>query len=974
MRADATKREPNLLRPEVYAWQQAHFPKTKRFVLHDGPPYANGSPHMGHVLNKVLKDIVCRFKIMTGHNVSYIPGWDCHGLPIEMKVLEKMSAEQRASQTPLELRRQAKAYALGQIETQKKEFMRWGVLGEWDNPYLTMQPEYEAKQISVFANMVKKGLIYRDFKPVYWSPSSKTALAEAELEYRSDHVSPSVYVLFELKELPKLNEQLFNFFAAHQSTPKKVHVSIWTTTPWTLPANLAICVGESIAYSLVVDEASDRHFIIATALVESLASVTGTKLTTVLEGISGASLVGARAVHPLDATRTSVVLAGNHVTIESGTGLVHTAPGHGQDDFAVCKLHGIPPLCPVDDSGHFTAEAGERFAGKYVLKEGNDAVIAALQAVPGALFFRQNYIHKYPYDWRTKKPVIVRATRQWFADLRLISESSVSALTSVNVVPPSGLKRLESMLGTRQDWCISRQRSWGVPIPVLYDEATDEPLLTEESIEHIRNLINLHGSDCWWSMTVDELLAREYRNDGRKYRKGSDTMDVWFDSGSSWAGVLEARRLPVPADLYVEGSDQHRGWFQSSLLTCVAVHAEAPYKTLVTHGFLLDEKQQKMSKSLGNVIEPSYVIEGGKNKQRSPAYGVDVMRLWVASTDYTDDVIISDGVLAATFNSAKKIRNTARFLLGVLNDFSPLHHSVPYENLRALDQYMLHRLAIFVNNVNAAYNTYAFYSVIREVNHFVNTELSAFYLTILKDRLYSPSPNHPARRAAQTTAAHILDALAKVLAPILVHTSEDIFQHLPWRRLKTSPSSTSSSSSSSSSSSASPPPSPPLDPAAPVTPAVPVAPANPINSIFFEGWPDIPAWNKPSIANAWNLILEIRTHAYRLIEHLRSAQGVSTSSEIDIHIYTTQTHPIRSIPISELEELFICAHVFIHPIESAPESASSPDTHSGEPFSLHLEKSHKHKCPRCWRYVAESADQVCAPCDVALKEIGFQSL
>lgn len=858
-------------------------------------------------------------------NLSYIPGWDCHGLPIEMKVLEKMSTQERTNLNPLELRKRAKAYAQSQIEIQKKEFMRWGVLGEWDNPYLTMSPEYEARQVAVFADMVKKGLIYRDFKPVYWSPSSRTALAEAELEYRSDHVSPSVYVLFEVKELPSLHQPLFQHF----SSGKPIYAAIWTTTPWTLPANLAISVGDSIQYALVEDESTKTQFLTASALIEELAATCGKKLSVVIDNIAGSTLVGARATHPLDSKRQSVVISGPHVTTESGTGLVHTAPGHGQDDFAVCKLHGIRPLCPVDDAGHFTAEAGERFQGKYVLTEGNTAVIDALKETPGALLHQHTYVHKYPYDWRTKKPVIIRATRQWFADLRNISQSSVASLASVNVVPPSGLKRLESMLGNRQDWCISRQRSWGVPIPVLYDEATDEPLLTEDSIAHIRSLMSAHGSDCWWSMSAEELLAPEYRNDGKKYRKGNDTMDVWFDSGSSWSGVLKQRGLPYPADVYLEGSDQHRGWFQSSLLTSVAVHGEAPYKTLVTHGFVLDDKMQKMSKSLGNVIEPSYIIDGGKDKQKSPAYGVDVMRYWVASTNYTDDAVISDSLMAASFNNVRKLRNTARFMLGNLFDFDPAKTAVSDDQLRPLDRYMLHRLSAFVSRVTESYEAFAYYAVVHEVQHFANTELSAFYLNVLKDRLYSPLPNNVDRRAAQTTIAHILDAFARILAPIAVHTSEDIFQHIPWRR------------------------------ASPVTAK--------INSIFCEGWPVVPVhWQDANIEKAWSGILEIRTHAYRLIEQMRSSQGVSTSSEIDVTIYASEDHPIRTLGTQDLEELLISAHAAILPLEQAPASASAPDTLEGPAFKVSTSRSAKHKCTRCWRHVAPQPETVCHRCEQVL--------
>lgn len=846
-----------------------------------------------------------------------------------MKVIEKLSNADRAALTPLELRKQAKAFAMGQIEVQKKEFRRWGVLGEWDKPYLTLNPEYEAQQIGVFANMVKKGLIYRDFKPVYWSPSSRTALAEAELEYRNDHVSPSVYVLFELKELPNLHPDLFGIFSHGAQNGKPIYASIWTTTPWTLPANLAICVGDNISYALVEDETAGTRFIVAAALIEALAATSSKKLKIIVDDIPGSALVGARAQHPLDSSRLSVILSGAHVTTESGTGLVHTAPGHGQDDFAVCKLHGIQPLCPVNDSGHFTAEAGPRFEGKFILKEGNDAVIQALSEVPNALFHSHKYTHKYPYDWRTKKPVIIRATRQWFADLRYISQGSVAALSNVNVVPRSGLKRLESMLGTRSDWCISRQRSWGVPIPVLYDDSTDEALLTEESIAHIQNLMSMHGSDCWWSMSAEELLAPEYRNDGKVYRKGNDTMDVWFDSGSSWAGVLKERGLPIPADVYLEGSDQHRGWFQSSLLTSVAVHGEAPYKTLVTHGFLLDEKLQKMSKSLGNVIEPAYVIEGGKDKQKAPAYGVDVMRLWVASTDYTDDVIVSDALMAATFNNLRKLRNTARFMLGVLNDFTP-SMGVSDDELRPLDRYMLHKLSTFVSRVTEGYENFSYYSAVHEIQHFVNTDLSAFYLNVLKDRLYSPLPDNVGRRAAQTTISHILDALAKLMAPIAVHTSEDIFQHIPWRK------------------------------SAPET--------NAVDSIFCEGWPVMQAhWKSNEVAESWDPILEVRTHAYRLIELLRNSEGVSTSSEIDVTIYAAQDHPIHTLDKSDLEELLISANCSISPLEQAETSASGPDELLGPQFKVSLTRAKKHKCSRCWRHVAEKPESLCSSCDHVIK-------
>ena len=664
MRANAVKREPEL--QSFWAENGIDLKLGLQnsgpiFTLHDGPPYANGPLHMGHALNKVLKDVINKYQILRGRKVRYIPGWDCHGLPIELKVLQSMDQDQRQALTPIKLRKKAAAYARKQVDGQMKGFQRWGIWADWQEPYLTLQKNYEAAQIKVFGEMVLKGHIYRGLKPVHWSPSSQTALAEAELEYPDGHTSPSVYVAFPAVELPAplrdaLSTEGIELPGDADALGKTLQVAIWTTTPWTLPANLAVSVNERLDYALV-DDGEGRLLVVAADLIDSLATTLERQLVRKAT-VKGALLSGLTYRHPLLDRTSPVVIGGEYITTESGTGLVHTAPGHGVDDFHTGQKNGLPVLCPVDEAGTLTDEAGP-FAGLNVLKDANPVIIDALETA-GALLKQEAYGHRYPYDWRTKKPTIFRATEQWFASVDGFRQQALDAIDRVEWTPASGRNRIEAMVKERGDWCISRQRTWGVPIPVFYNRSGGDVLLNADTLAHIEALIAEHGADVWWEKDEADLLPPAYADQAEQWRKGTDTMDVWFDSGSSWAAVSSQQEsLCYPADLYLEGSDQHRGWFQSSLLTSVAVNGHAPYQRVLTHGFALDEKGRKMSKSLGNVVDPMVIIEGGKNQKQEPAYGADVLRLWVSSVDYSADVPIGAGILRQLADVYRKVRNTS---------------------------------------------------------------------------------------------------------------------------------------------------------------------------------------------------------------------------------------------------------------------------------------------------------------------------
>jgi isoleucyl-tRNA synthetase len=881
MRANAVKREPEL--QKFWADEQTFERLSESnpgeiFVLHDGPPYANGTLHMGHALGKILKDTINRYQLLQGRKVRYVPGWDCHGLPIELKVIQNLKPEERLSLSPLELRKKAAEFALKTVEEQKLCFQRMGVWAEWDKPYLTLQPEYEAAQIGVFGQMVLKGYIYRGLKPVHWSPSSKTALAEAELEYPEGHVSRSIFAGFKVNYITDAARGILEPFQ------DDLAVAIWTTTPWTIPANLAVAVNPDLSYAIVeVSAPADNQYtgckyaIVAADMVEGLAAKLNLNLTT-RSIIKGAELEHCTYKHPLYDRTSPIIIGGDYITTESGTGLVHTAPGHGQEDYISGQKYGLAILAPVDGDGNFTEEAGELFKGANVLGDGNELVIQALMR-EHSLIKEEAYPHKYPYDWRTKKPTIFRATEQWFASVKGFKEEALKAISDVEWIPAQGENRIRPMVAERSDWCISRQRNWGVPIPVFYDEETNETLMTGETIAHVQNIVAEHGSDAWYSMSVEELLPESYRHSGRSYRKGMDTMDVWFDSGSSWAAVARQREnLVYPVDMYLEGSDQHRGWFQSSLLTSVANNGIAPFKTVLTHGFVLDEKGRKMSKSLGNIVDAMMVMNGGKNQQKDPAYGADVVRLWVSSVDYTTDVLIGPNILKQLSDASRKIRNTARFLLGNIHDFNPATDAVPYDELPELDRYMLHRMSEVFTEITESFDRYQFFKFFQIIQNFCIVDLSNFYLDIAKDRLYISAPTSFRRRSCQTVLAIILENLTRAISPVLCHMAEDIWQYLPYQ--------------------------------------------TPYKSVFESGWVKLdPQWSQPDLALTWDKIRDLRTDVNKVMEQARTAKSIGSSLEAKV-LLKVEDLTLRA----KLNELS-----FYTPSSSSPATNSSTQGNQNTP-------------------------------------------
>ncbi|WP_414753410.1 isoleucine--tRNA ligase [Anabaena sp. CCY 9910] len=937
MRANAIKREPEIQKfweeNKIFERLSQNNPG-ELFILHDGPPYANGSLHIGHALNKILKDIINRYQLLQGRKVRYVPGWDCHGLPIELKVLQNLKSAERQNLTPLQLRQKAKEFALATVDDQRQNFQRYGVWGDWDHPYLTLKPEYEAAQIGVFGQMVLKGYIYRGLKPVHWSPSSKTALAEAELEYPEGHTSRSIYAAFPVTSLAEAAKPLLGEYLPD------LGVAIWTTTPWTIPGNLAVAVNGDLNYAVVEvsrigaeTQSNFKYLIVAADLVERLAATISAQLT-VKATFKGKELEHTTYRHPLYDRESPVVVGGDYITTESGTGLVHTAPGHGQEDYVVGLRYGLPILAPVDDNGDFTQEAGE-FAGLNVLGDGNQAVIDALTAA-GSLLKEEAYAHKYPYDWRTKKPTIFRATEQWFASVEGFRDEALKAIATVKWIPAQGENRITPMVAERSDWCISRQRSWGVPIPVFYDEETGEPLLNEETINYVQAIIAEKGSDAWWELSVEELLPESYRNNSRSYRRGTDTMDVWFDSGSSWASVVKQRpELRYPADMYLEGSDQHRGWFQSSLLTSVAVNGIAPYKTVLTHGFVLDEQGRKMSKSEGNVVDPKILISGGKDQKKEPPYGADVMRLWASSVDYTGDVRLGGNIIKQLNDVRGKIRNTARFLLGSLHDFDPEKNAVQFEEMPQLDRYMLHRIREVFQEVTEAFESFQFFRFFQTVQNFCVVDLSNFYLDVAKDRLYISAPDAFRRRSCQTVIHIALQNLARAIAPVLCHTAEDIWQYLPYK--------------------------------------------TPYKSVFEAGWVQVEEkWHNPELAEFWQQLRQLRTDVNKVLEQARVEKMIGSSLEAKAVIYIKDANSRNAIAtlnpevgnsVDELRYLFLTSQVEL--LDAADKLQDVKYTSQSDNWGIGVVNADGTKCDRCWNYsthVGESQEHplLCERCVPAL--------
>jgi isoleucyl-tRNA synthetase len=765
MKADLPRREPETLArwKEMRLYEQIVESRRgrARFTLHDGPPYANGNIHMGTTLNKVLKDIVVRSRAQAGFLCEYVPGWDCHGLPIELAV-EKELGSRRKDLSPAEVRRACRAYAEKYVGVQRAEFQRLGILGQWDDPYLTMSNSYESTIVRELGRFAAAGSLYRAKMPVFWCASCATALAEAEVEYE-ERESPSIYVAFPVRVAPE----------ALRPWAGKVAVAIWTTTPWTLVANLAIAVHPELEYVILAGRTPDEVLLVARGLAERAAQAMGLGAPRILGSLSSAALSGTVCRHPF-IDRDSPILFGSHVTLEAGTGCVHTAPGHGQEDFELGRAHGLPPYAPVDRHGRFTAEAGE-LAGM-TIHEANPRIVERLER-DGALLNRpgEKIRHAYPHCWRCKKPVLFRATEQWFISLSRgdLRARALREIDRVQWIPAWGRERIANMIENRPDWCVSRQRLWGVPIPAFYCEGCGEVLMRPDLIEHVAEIFEAEGSDAWFTRTAADLVPRGTRCPacgGDAFRKEDDILDVWFDSGVSYAAVLERQtKLGIPCDLYLEGNDQHRGWFHSSLLAAVGTRGHAPYRAVLTHGMVVDAEGRKMSKSLGNYISPMETIE---------TMGAEILRLWVAAEDYREDIRVSPEILKNVAEGYRKIRNTARFLLSNLYDFDPAQ-PVPADALSILDRWALSRLEDLTRRVREAYDRYEFHRVYHAVLELCAVDLSAFYLDVLKDRLYCSRAGDPGRRAAQSVLYQIALRLALLCAPILCFTAEEIWQHLP---------------------------------------------------------------------------------------------------------------------------------------------------------------------------------------------------
>lgn len=882
----------------------------KKFILHDGPPYANGDIHIGHALNKILKDIIIKYKTFRGYSSPYVPGWDTHGLPIELKVTEQLGSKAK-EMSAVEIRKLCEEYAKKWIEKQKQGFIRLGVLGEWDNPYLTFDPKFEARQLELFGEIYENGYIFKGLKPIYWSPVTETALAEAEIEYH-DHVSPSVYV--KMKANKDLTDKL--------NLNEDVYVVIWTTTPWTLPANMAICLNADFEYGVYKTEKGNLIF--AKELFETASKKIGIENSELICEFKGSDLEHTTYQHPF-IERTGKLILGNHVTSDAGTGCVHTAPGHGQDDYIVCCRYGIPIVSPINNKGVLTEEAGQ-FAGLFY-EDANKAIIEFLEK-EGFLLKMEKIEHSYPFDWRSKTPVIFRATEQWFVrmengDLR---EKVLNAIDKVEFVPSWGKNRIRSMMETRPDWCISRQRVWGVYIPIFYDEETNEEIFHKEILDHICDIVRVEGSSAWISRSVEELIGEEllekYNLKNRKLRKETNIMDVWFDSGSSHRGVLEEREnLERPCDMYLEGSDQHRGWFHTSLITSVATTNDAPYKSVLTHGFVNDGEGRKMSKSLGNTVGPDDVIK---------VYGADILRLWCASVDYRDDVRISQNIVKQMSEAYRRIRNTARYILGNSNDFDPQKNKIEYQNLMEIDKWALHKLELLKRKVQSSYDKYEFYNMFQEIHYFASVDMSAFYLDIIKDRLYTEKENSVERRAAQTVMTEILLTLTKMIAPVLSFTAEEIWEHIP-ESLKDS------------------------------------------DSVLLSDWYELnDNYINYDLENKWNEIIKIRKDVNKLLEKNRQGENkiIGNSLDAKVVIYSDNDEKYNFLENNKniLKDVFIVSSLEI--TKSVDDAFS--ECEENKDIKIKILHADGEKCERCWKYENSVGNDnehptLCARCSSVLK-------
>jgi len=889
MRANLSRNEPSILDfwDRINLYNIMRNKSEDRFVLHDGPPFANGKIHIGHCLNKVLKDIILKYNSIIGKGIDYIPGWDCHGLPIEHQVSRKIKNK---NMPKVEIRNMCEEFALSFVESQKEEFKRLGVIADWSNSYLTIDPGFEANQIGVFWDMYSKGFIYRGLKPVHWSPSSRTALAEAELDYPENHISKSIYVKFRIKEetvsissIKKLNKPLF--------------LMIWTTTPWTLPANEAVSVNKDFKYGIY--QTDEEYWMIEKELSQKIDEKIDKEFTLVLE-VDGADLLNFRYISPISNKDAPIVHA-DYVTRESGTGLVHIAPGHGTDDYNTGTKNRLKVFSPVDEAGRFTEEAGPELNGLNVLSDGNDKVIELIKK-KNLLVLSEDYNHQYPYDWRTGKPTIFRATHQWFASVDKFRNLALEEISKVKWYPERVINRISKMIQDRSDWCISRQRSWGLPIPVFYYKDGGDVFINEDTIKKIVDIFKKQGSSAWWELEIKDLLPDKYKDQAIDLVKGEDTLDVWFDSGSSWKTVL-LRDNHYPADLYLEGNDQHRGWFQSSLLTSVANHSIAPYKAVLTHGFVVDGKGQKMSKSKGNVFDPERIIK---------QHGADILRLWVASEDYSSEVRISDEILSSITDKYKKIRNTLRFLLGNMYDIDDKKF-IDFDQLQEIDKWILIRFSDIKKKYIQSFDSYLFHLGTNEIVNFCANDLSSIYLDVQKDVLYTYSKNSQERISAQTSIFLIFKELCLMLAPILSFTVEEA-----WKESFGS------------------------------------------KDTIFVGELSNDIFEDLKIRSSWKKILSLRDEVLREIETKRKMKVLGNSLEAKVHLKCNSSQfDFLSDNLELIKRVLIVSEL-------------SVSNSKKNDLDIVVEKTKNKKCQRCWMHYSrkdfsKSDKNICMRCEQQLK-------
>ena len=896
MKGDLARREPDMLawweEHRVYEKLRAVAADRPKFILHDGPPYANGAIHIGHAVNKVLKDIIVKSRTLDGFDAPYVPGWDCHGLPIEHQVEKSLGRDAKRLDAKA-FRHACREYATEQVDVQRKDFIRLGVMGDWANPYLTLAPRYEAEQLRAFAQIIRNGHLYKGHKPVHWCLDCRSALAEAEVEYE-ERTSPSIDVRFEVVDRADLAQRL----GLASLPPGRASIVIWTTTPWTLPANQAVALHPEFEYSVLAVESDggEELLVLASELAPSVLQRAGIAASREIARGKGAQLEGLVLRHPFY-DRSVPTILGEHVTLDSGTGAVHTAPGHGQEDFVVGRKYGLLVDNPVGGDGRFLP-ATPLFAGEKVF-DANPHVVEVL-AEKGALLHDEPLRHSYPHCWRHKTPVIFRATPQWFISMEQagLRRTALEEIGKVEWTPAWGEQRIYSMIEGRPDWCISRQRTWGVPLPLFTHRETgelhpDTPAL----VERVAALVEQGGIDAWFDLDAATLLGA----DADSYDKATDIMDVWVDSGLSHHCVSQMRpEIRTPADLYLEGSDQHRGWFHSSLLTSVAQKGHAPYKGVLTHGFTVDEKGRKMSKSLGNTILPQKVVS---------TLGADVLRLWVASTDYANEISVSDEILKRMSDSYRRIRNTVRFLLGNLAGFDPAVAAVPVAQMIDLDRWALERTRVLQEEVLAAYRSYDFHLIYQKIHNYCVVDLGGFYLDVVKDRLYTTPAQGLPRRSAQTAMYWIAEAMVRWLAPILSFTAEEIWRFLPGERAE---------------------------------------------SVFLSTWAAIPAVPAGSLAVDWTRVLEVRSAVLRELERLRIAGEIGAPLDAIVEIYAGPETVAALEPLGEeLRFALITSEVHVHPVAAKPDVAVAADPEARSGLWLHVHASPATKCVRCWHKRAD---------------------